>query len=207
MGSSSNHAADAATQAEADHQASIKATQGRINNVFDSPTRASDIADTVNAQREFLTKNLDQQRVDASRGTKFALARSGLTGGSEQIDQNARLNKTYDQGVLSAEQKAQGVGASLQQADQDSRARLIQLATSGLDSTTAASQSAAALQSNLEASRSTQNANSLGDVFGEYNSFTKNARDAQLRRQANQDLGAGLYSPPKSSFGGYGGGP
>lgn len=204
MGGSSNKAANQANEAEKQRQQAIQATQARINGVFDSPSRAADITSTVDAQRQFLTKNLDQQRSDAARGTKFALARSGLTGGSEQIDQNARLDKTYDQGVLSAEQKAQGVGAALEQSDQDSRARLIQLATSGLDATTAASQSAAALQSNLQASRSTQNANALGDLFSNYNSFAKNARDAQLRRQANQDAGVGLYSQPKSSFGGYG---
>lgn len=204
MSGGGNSAAKAANQAEAQRQANIKATQARVNGVFNSPQRQADINDFVSATRDYYGQDLDRQKADADRGLKFALARGGLTGGSTQVDQQRLLGENYTRGVLSAEQKAQGAGASLQAADQDARARLISLATSGLDATTAAQQSAASLQTNLQAGKSAAQIGTLGDVFGNFNNFAKQARDAQLRRQANQDAGIGMYTQTKS-FGGYGG--
>jgi hypothetical protein len=201
MGSPSNKAANAANAAEAQRQASIKATQGAVNNVFNSPQRQADIDNFVGATREFYNRDLDRQKADADRSLKFALAKSGLTGGSTQVDQQGLLGENYARGLLTAEQKAQGAGASLQAADQDARARLIQLATSGMDATTAAQQASASLQNNIQAGKSAAQIGALGDVFGTFNQFAQQAKDAQQRRQ-------GYYS----TFGGknsalYGGGP
>lgn len=205
MGGSSNSAAKAANQAEAQRQQSIKATQGAVNGVFNSPSRQADIHNFVGATRDFYNQELDRQKGDADRALKFALAKSGLTGGSTQVDQQGLLGQNYARGVLTAEQKAQGAGASLEASDQDARARLISLATSGLDATTAAQQAAASMRNNLQAGQSAAQIGSLGDVFGAFNQFSKDANAAQIRRQANQEAGIGLYSQPKNVFGGYGG--
>lgn len=200
MSGGSNSAANAANAAEQQRQASIAGTQTAVNNVFNSPQRQADIGHFVDATRQYYTQDLDRQQGDANRGLKFSLAKSGLTGGSTQVDQQKLLGEDYSRGLLNVEQKAQGAGASLQAADQDSRARLISLATSGLDATTAASQAAASMRSNLQAGQSAANLGSLGDSFGQVNSFVQSAKDAQQRRD-------GYYS----TFGGprtalYGGG-
>jgi hypothetical protein len=187
MSGGGNSAAREANAAEDRRQAQIKSTQQRINQVFNDPQRAADIADLVNATREYYTGDLNRQKADADRGLKFALAKSGLTGGSTQVDQQRLLGENYSRGVLSAEQKALGQGASLEAADQDARARLISLATSGLDATTAAQQAAASMRSNLQANQSTAQADALGDVFGTFNQFAQQARDAQKFRQGYQD--------------------
>lgn len=207
MSSGGNSAAKAANQAEADRQSAIRRTQSQVNTVFNDPKRQADINDFVGATRSFYQQDLDRQKGNADRGLKFALARSGLTGGSTQVDQQQLLGQDYGKGLLQVEQKAQGAGASLSAADQDARARLISLATSGLDATTAAQQASAAMRSNLEAGKSEAQLGSLGDSFGQVNGFLQNVKDQQKFRQGYLDGTPGgkrvaLYG---GASGGYGG--
>lgn len=186
-------AADVAARMEMERQERIRESQGRINQVFDNPRRARDIADFVSATRSRLTDDLNRQNTDATRELKFSLARGGLSGGSVNVDQNRRLGDEYNRGLLNVEGRAQGAGAQLEAADQNMRAQLIQLATSGLDSTTAASQAAAGLRSNFENARSQASADQLGDQFATIGGFVKSRREEAARRQANRDADFNLY--------------
>lgn len=186
-------AADIAARMEMERQERIRESQGRINQVFDNPRRARDIADFVSATRSRLTDDLNRQNTDATRELKFSLARGGLSGGSVNVDQNRRLGDEYNRGLLNVEGRAQGAGAQLEAADQNMRAQLIQLATSGLDSTTAASQAAAGLRSNFENARSQASADQLGDQFATIGGFVKSRREEAARRQANRDANFNLY--------------
>lgn len=194
-------AADVAARLEMERQAAIKETQGRINTVFDNPRRARDISDFVSAVRTKSMEDLARQNTDAARELKFALARGGLSGGSVNVDQNRRLSDDYNRGLINVESRAQGAGAQLEAADQDARARLIQLATSGLDATTAASQAAAGLRSNFETARSQAFGEQLGDQFATVGGFVKQRRDEAARRQANRDANFNLYGG--GAAGGY----
>ena len=207
MSGGSNSAAKEANAAEAQRQAAIKSTQNRINTVFDNPQRQADISQFVDATRQYYQDDLNRQKANADRGLKFALAKSGLTGGSENVDQQRLLGENYGRGVLQVEQKAQGAGASLQSADQDARAHLISLATSGLDATTGAAQAAAAMRSNLQAGESTAKLGSLADSFGDVNSFVQQAKTAQQYRQGYYDTAPGgkraaLYGGSGAGYGG-----
>lgn len=186
-------AADVAARMEMERQERIRESQGRINQVFDNPRRARDIADFVSATRSRLTDDLNRQNTDATRELKFSLARGGLSGGSVNVDQNRRLGDEYNRGLLNVEGRAQGAGAQLEAADQNMRAQLIQLATSGLDSTTAASQAAAGLRSNFENAKSQASADQLGDQFATIGGFVKSRREEAARRQANRDANFNLY--------------
>ncbi len=186
-------AADVAARMEMERQERIREAQGRINQVFDNPRRARDIADFVSATRSKLMEDLNRQNTDAARELKFSLARGGLSGGSVNVDQNRRLTDEYNRGLINVEGRAQGAGAQLEAADQDARARLIQLATSGLDATTAASQAAAGLRSNFENVRSQAFGEQLGDQFATIGGFVKNRREEAARRQANRDANFNLY--------------
>lgn len=206
MSGGGNSAAKEANRAEEQRQATIRGTQAKVNDVFNSPQRAADIGDFVNATRSFYQQDLDRQKAEADRGLKFALAKSGLTGGSTQVDQQGLLADNYGRGLLQVEQKAQGAGASLSAADQDARARLISLATSGLDATTAAQQAAASMRSNLQAGQSEAQLGSLGDSFSQFNQFAQNAKAAQQQRAGFYSVvggkNAALYG---GGSGGYGG--
>lgn len=196
-------AADRAQRLEEERQARIADTQARINTVFDDPARAGQITDAINAMRERDMLDLDRQKTDTDRQLRFSLARGGQIGGSTRRDQQQTLGEDYTRGLLNVESRAQGFGADLSSRDQDARARLISLATSGLDATTGANQASAALKSNLEGAQSNAYGQSLGDAFGTVGSFIKDSKDAAQRRRANQDAYGriGLYGGTQ----GYGG--
>jgi len=196
----SNNAADAAAAAEQQRQAAIARTQSRVNAVFNDPKREADIQDFMGAYRTLQTGDLDKRKAETDRNLRFALARGGLIGGSTQRDQQAEFGRDYSRELLNVEQRTLGAGADMRAADQDARARLISLATSGLDATTGAQQAAAAMRSNLEAGRSAAQAASVGDAFSRFNKFYSDSRESAERRRADQNAGW-LYQPM-----GYGGG-
>ena len=195
-----NKAADEAAAAEKARQAAIAATQGRVNQVFDSPARDAEIERALAAKRDYDTRELNRAKGDTDRQLRFALARNGQIGGSTQIDQSRRFSEDYARGLLGVERDAQGFGANIRSADQDSRARLISLATAGLDATTAASQAAEAMRVNLQAGKSERSAGSVADVFAGFADFLKRSREMGDRRRADQVTGINYYSPT-----GYGG--
>lgn len=194
MGSSSNRASREAQRAEDQRMAAIRNTQAAVNRAYDNPQRQADIADFVSATRDYLTGDLNRQKSDADRQLKFALARNGVTGGSTQIDQQANLADDYARSILDVDRRARGAGADLQAQDQENRARLIQLATSGLDATTAASQAAAGMRSSLEAGKSASLVGGLSDVFADFRrNFLDPMKQQAGQRRANRDTGFSLY--------------
>lgn len=205
-GGGSSRSADEANRQEQQRQAAIRGTQARVNQVFDSPQRGADISDFVGAMRDYYQQDLDRQKVDTDRQLRFAMARGGLLGGSVNVDTQKQFGEQYGRGLLDVERRAQGAGAELEAADQDARARLISLATSGLDATTAASQAAAAMRTNLAAGKSQAQAQGLGDAFGQFSQFIKQSREAAEKRRGIDDaygLG-GLYNTASQYR--YGGG-
>ena len=189
FGGGSNKASEEAQRAEAERLAAIQKTQGAVNAVFDGPARAADISNFVSATRDYYTDDLNRQKVNTDRELKFALARNGQIGGSTQRDQAKEFGRTFTRGLLDVERKAQGAGAGIEAADQDARARLLSLATTGLDATTAASQSAAALRTNLQAGAGERNMGSLGDAFSSFKSFIDRSKETADRRRANTESG------------------
>ena len=200
----SNKASEEAQRAEAARLAQIKNTQGAINGVFDGPARAADIANFVSASRDYYTQDLNRQKGETDRQLRFALARNGQTGGSTQVDQAKEFSRTYGRGLLDVERRASADGATIEGADQDARARLLSLATTGLDATTAAQQSAAALRTNLQAGAGERNMGALGDAFSSFKDFIDRSRDSADRRRANTESGfyRSIYG---NAGGGYGG--
>ncbi len=193
MGSSRNRAAEEAQRQEQQRMAAIAATQGRINAVFDDPRRAQDIAQARTGLQDYLTRDLNEQKGINDRQLAFALARNGQIGGSVQVDRQAQFGRDYSKGLLEVDRRARGFGAELEAADQDARGRLIQLATTGLDATTAATQAAASMRSSLEATRSSAQAQGLGDLFGGVRTFADESKRAATNRRADQRAFGSLY--------------
>lgn len=201
MGSPSNRAAQQAQAAEEARLRAIQGTQRGINSVFDDPRRLGEIQRFVSDLRGFKMIDLNDQKQVADRQLQFALARKGQTGGSTQVDRQTQLGRDYQRGVLDIERQSQGAGAQLSAADQDARARMIQLANSGLDATTGAQQSAAALRSNIEGMQATARADGIGQLFGGVADFARRSREEADRRRGLQASGFGLYNAGQ----GYGG--
>lgn len=202
MSSPSNSAAREAQNAENARMAGITNTQTRINQVFDDPQRQADINAFVNDLRTLNMQDLDKNKALADRNLTFALARNGQVGGSTQVDRQKDLGERYQRGALDVDRAALGAGADLSAADQDARARLISLATTGLDATTGAAQSAAALRSSIQSARAGAKVQGLDSVFGSVSEFAKQSREISDRRRGLADSGFSPYSQVS-----YGGGP
>lgn len=201
-GGGSNKAANQAAQQEGMRQANINRLTQQINSIYGSPRREADINDFLGASRSFYRQNLDRQHDAADRSLRFAMARSGLTGGSASVDANRQLGKDYQQGILTADRLAQSAANELRNADEQSRMSMIQLAQTGADMTTGANSAALSLRNNLAGARSQLNADALGNLFAGTATLAKNSRDQAETRRANRDFYNLYYSP---AFG-YGGG-
>lgn len=186
MGSGSGDAQREAERAERERQAQIQGTQRRVEAIFSSPERERDIADFLAATRQYYRTDADRQQGDAARNTRFALARTGMTGGQFDVDTNARLSETYQRGLLEADRRAQGAAANLRAADADAKQRIFSMAQSGLDATTASNQAAQALRQNLDMGRVDAGERSLGDLFSRfgdiYSQSLKKKEDIRAQR-------------------------
>lgn len=196
MCGSSNKAAKAAQEQQAQQQANIQAAIGQINSIYSSPSRQQQYTDLQNAVTQRNLQSLNQQQTDANRNLNFAMARQGLTGGSADADASARQEQLYNQGVLNATQAGQQASSSLQAADQQSKNSLIGLAESGLSATDASNQALDALQANAQNAQSQATAQSVADAFGGLGDYFTNSVNASQRRQLLQNpSGQGLFSP------------
>lgn len=194
-GGSSNSAQRAAERAEAERQARITASVGRINTAFDNPQRAQELGDYLGATRQFYMDDLNRQKGDTDRNLKFAMARNGQTGGSVSIDNARRVGEDYTRGVVEADRRAQGAVADLRSQDEQSRLGLISMAQSGLDATTASSRALSALQNNIQAGRATSTAQGIGDAFGNFANIYRRSQEDAARRRGEKDVYGTLYQP------------
>lgn len=199
----SNNAADEANRMEKERQAQIAAATGRINDIFDSPQRTSQYRQLADDTARFYQSQLDRQKAENDRKLRFALARSGQTGGSVQADQGRRLGEDFLRGVAEVNRRGQQAGAQLRASDEQSRANLIAMAQGGLDATTAASNSAAALRSNLASANASAQQAQLGDMFSNLSDLYDRSRQAKADRQGQLYAYNTIYQP---GFG-YGGSP
>lgn len=170
-----------AASAEAQRQARISQNVGDINTAFGN--REPQYTDLGAALRERFGQQIGQQTRDATRNTKFALARGGLTGGSASIDAGRRLNRDAGEAVLVGERAAQSGVANLRNADEDARLRMISLAQSGGDIGNAGLQTAGMLKANLANANATANFDQLGNLFGGVAQANRNMNDAAARRR------------------------
>ena len=192
FGGSTNKASKAAEEAERKRRADIDAANKRIEAIFGSPQRETDILDLESATRQFLQDDLDRKKGDTDRGLKFSLARSGLTHGSVDADQNSRLGDDYLRGILEVERRTKAAGSSLRAEDQQTKNSLFSQVLGGLDSTTASQQAAHALQQNIALTKSSALQQGIGDMFGDFTDIFKNSQVGAADRRASYDFNS-LY--------------
>lgn len=193
-GGGSNNAQEQADRNERERQAQIASSTASINRIFDDPARQAQYDKLTADTTQFYTDDLNQQNEDAQRKLKFALARSGNTGGSLQVSQGQRLGEDYEKGLIEASRRGQAAGASLRSSDEQTRSNLIAAAQAGLDATTAGSQAASSLRANLDSSRADATANMLGDSFANFADLWRKSQDDKAYRQQFRN-GLSLYSP------------
>ena len=202
MNGGNDNAQRDAQREENRRRAEITRNTQQANAIFDSPERQAQYDDFYGATRELGMQDLDKQKSNADRQAKFALARSGQTGGSRARDVGTSLGEDYIKGLLTVDQRALAGKSDLMAADNASRQNVLSMVMSGMDLTTANSNAASALRSNLEAGKSTRLAGGLGDLFGGVSTLAQKSDEERIRRQAERNYGQTSYQPFWSMGGG-----
>jgi len=201
FGGSSNSAQKEADAQEAQRQAQIKATTAKIESIFADPARQAQYDKLGQDTTAYYTSDLDKQQKQASQKLDLSLARSGLTGGSEQAYQGKLLGQDYEKGLTQASTQGQQAAANLQNADEQTKQGLIAMAQAGLDTTTASSEASSALRSNLQSGQAGATAQGLGDAFSNLNNVYQSSQDAKAARQGQLYGYGSIFAPTYGSIG------
>lgn len=196
FGGGTDKASKAAAAAEEQRQAEITASQKRIESIFSSPERNKQIEDFIASQRGLFQSDLDREKQENDRQLKFSLARSGLSGGSTDVDQNRELAELYLRGIAEAERRAQNSGAELRSQDQQSKQQLMSQVLGGADATTAAQNAAQMMRTNAALAGQDSTFGAFDSLFKDFSNIYKNSKEAAGERKATRDMGFGtLFSP------------
>lgn len=191
-----NSASNAAAAADAQRQNNINQSIGQINAAYGSPTRQAQIDAFGQNLNKYYTGQANEQEANSARNLKFAEARSGLTGGSANVDANTQLSKDYTKALLQASQLAQGGKASLEQADINSKNNLISLAETGANIGSIPGQVATAQKASLDSAQNYGNANALGNIFAGTAGIYQTEQNAAANRKAQISPIGSLYGAP-----------
>jgi len=110
-------------------------------------------------------RKLDESQQQAKRNLKFELFAKGLDGGSVDVDQNALLDRTYNQGVLDLGAKADSVKNDLKSSDEATRLGLLQSIDSGMDQGSALSSAIQQMKNANDRAGAEAAGTAVGDVF------------------------------------------
>ncbi len=193
-----NSAANAANAANNAQNAQIGASVAAINKAYGSPQRRQQYSQYGQNLQNYYTGQVNRSEATNARNLKFAMARSGLTGGSEAVDANTQLQKDYSTGLLNASQAAQQGEASLKQSDINSKNQLISLAQQGNFTGSIPASISSAQDANLQAAQNYGNANTLGNLFAGTSAIYNNEQTAAMQRKAqNSPFGSpyGMAGP------------
>lgn len=131
-------------------------------------------------------RGLDEKRGNAARDLKFALFAQGLNGGSVDLDQNATLGRTYQEGLLDLGAKADATRTGMMSNDEQTRVGLLQSIDAGMDQGSAISSALQQMRVNSDRAASEAQGTDLGDLFGEAGLLYTRSNAAR-GRQAGMD--------------------
>lgn len=149
-------------------------------------------------------RDVDRQAEEAERANRFALARSGLMGGSVNIDSVADINRRTNEGLLKAGGLADAAQAELKQADEQTRANLISMAQSGIDTGSAAKLAMEGLKANAQTAQGQRAGATIGDLFNDMSQayLASQGRAAGAPGMSQQDQQWYGVSSPTQRYGG-----
>ena len=196
-GGGSNAAVNYQKQADAEQKAKIAAATSAINSIFDNANREAQYQQQRDAVYQLNANDVNRQAEEAERANRFALARSGLLGGSAEIDSTADINERTNKGLLKAQGLADDSAAQLKTQDESTRQNLLSLANSGIDANSAATMATNQLAGNLDSAASDKATAAVGNLFNDMaqaylNGTVASALNSQLAQQRalyNQNYG------------------
>lgn len=194
LGDNSMSDSERAAQREHDKDRQTMLAVNRINDIFGSDSRREQIAQYQNAVKGKQVGSLNREMGKNARDLKFAMARTGLTGGSADVDLNDNLNDDYSRGLLHAISAAQRAGASLRGADEASRARLIGQAEQSNNLLSSSDNALTALRGNLDQAQGALAPAAFDSFFSDLADFYKASQVAKQRRAAERAMLGTLFN-------------
>lgn len=199
MGTGNSKAAEQANAANAEQQKQIQQTVAQINAAFGSPQRQQQYDQYGRQLSDYYTNQVREGEAVNARNLKFAMARSGLTGGSAATDANTQLNKDFTKGLLEASRQAQAGKASLENADINAKNQLVSLAQQGNFTGSVPQQVALSQKAALDTAKSFGDPSALGNLFAGTAQIWQNNQTASANRRAQISpigslYGSGAYS-------------
>lgn len=141
-------------------------------------------ADQRNVVYDLNSKEVNRQAEEATRANRFGLARSGLAGGSVDVDSVEDINRRTNEGLLRAGGIADQSAADLRASDESTRSNLISMAQSGIDTGSASTMALNGLKVNADSVASQRSGASIGGLFNDMS-------QAYLMNQQNKGTAAG----------------
>lgn len=187
---------------EAARKAEVASRINEINGIFDANKASGIYGDAKGAVLDLDRSYLNEQRGDTERMNRFALARQGLAGGSQEVDRNKALLDVYNRGLLQSGQRASRLEADWQSADEDLRNSLIRQVTADPQALNAGS-ARAQLTAAADSRRNSGIDASLGDLFTDFgNAYSLSRYNAGVQQGMGGAAGGGLpsVSSPRQSY-------
>ena len=185
--------ADARAQ-EGDRQARIAAATQSINSIFNGSNRDALYDEQKKVVYDLNSKEVERQAQEAERANRFGLARTGLAGGSVDVDSVADINRRTNEGLLRAGGIADQSAADLKTADEGTRSSLLSIAQSGIDTGSASTMALNGLKVNADSVASQRAGANVGSLFNDMS-------QAYLLSQQRQGTAAGSQLPGQQWYG------
>lgn len=169
------------------------------------PTKAERESSVIKDVEDFFFEDLNEQKENARRISKFELARRGGIGGSQELDANKRFQRKEDDARLDIGNVALDARNNLRTQDEAARGALIDQANKGLERDILTSNFTQNLDNTLQKSRDTAKLTRFDPFFEEAgNLFT----DVELirgnqsgRQRADDALNSFFAANPRRNFG------
>lgn len=193
-GKGGDDGAAALREQEERRKAEVAARINEINNIFGNDSSARNTLYNQAATNAFNLDKLylDESRADTERMNRFALARQGLAGGSQEVDRSKALLNTYNEGLLRAGQRGERLKAEWMQSDEDLRNNLIKQVSVDPQAFNAASAQAQLSAAN----QARQNAGSDQTLGGLFQQFA----DTYALSRYNQGVNTGMGQTTPSNL-------
>lgn len=178
-----------AREQETQRQDRITAATEKINSIFTPSAEFNPREDLYKQQRgavyDLNSQEVNRQAQEAERNNRFGLARSGLAGGSADVDSVADINRRTNEGLLRSGGIADQSAADLRKADESTRSNLISMAQSGIDTGSASTMALNGLKVNADSAASQRSGANVGSLFNDMS-------QAYLLNQYRQGMAAGM---------------
>jgi hypothetical protein len=148
---------------------------------------------------------VDRQAKEAERTNRFGLARTGLLGGSADVEAAAELNRRTNEGLLRAGGIADQSAADLKVQDERTRSNLISMAQSGIDTGTAATMALEGLKGNSAQAAAARSGATVGGLFNDLSQAYLINQQLSGRNAANAAMAGQQWygvSSPQTTYSG-----